>query len=319
MLVGFPYKEYLFAKEDKEVWLNEHNIPEFLALGYKPLNHTRMGYAAPQWIVGKKEGGILLLDDSKRANLNILQAAMDILDRQEYISWKLPKGWTVVTTNNPDDGHYLVTSTDNAHKTRQINVEVKFDAAIWAEWAEGNGVDGRCINFLLKHPELIENCKDGSLNARIFTKFFYSLKTVGDFEQNLTRVQILAEGSIGTDAACMFTQFIHNKLDKLPTPKQMIEDAEDKMLNSLRKLTKAGTSDARADIAHILSTRLMNYCVTFAENNTVSDAMQARVAAILEDEKIFTVDIRQLVLRKLGTHPKYKKILTNKLIKYFLN
>ena len=144
-LCGFPYKEYYVCdKEGNCQWVNETNVRQLTDLGWKNLNQVRTAVAPPDWIKGKDEGGILLLDDSQRASLNILQACMDIVDRQSYISWNLPKGWTVITTNNPDDGNYLVTSTDNAHKTRQLNVQLKFAIKDWAEWAEGYGVDGRC-------------------------------------------------------------------------------------------------------------------------------------------------------------------------------
>ena len=46
---------------------------------------------------------------------------------------------------------------------------MKADVNIWAsEFAEGYGVDGRCINFMLRHPEIIEGAtkekdKDGNV------------------------------------------------------------------------------------------------------------------------------------------------------------
>ena len=54
-----------------------------------------------------------------------MQATMEILDRQEYVSWKLPKNWHILLTTNPDNGDYNVTSLDVAQKTRFISVELK--------------------------------------------------------------------------------------------------------------------------------------------------------------------------------------------------
>lgn len=73
-----------------------------------------------------------------------LQATMELIDRGEYISWKLPKNWHIILTNNPDDGEYTVNSVDAAQKTRYINVNMTFDVKEWAKWAEGEGIDGRC-------------------------------------------------------------------------------------------------------------------------------------------------------------------------------
>jgi hypothetical protein len=41
-------------------------LPQYVASSYKPSGNKRMGYAAPEWINNKKEGGILILDDYTR-------------------------------------------------------------------------------------------------------------------------------------------------------------------------------------------------------------------------------------------------------------
>jgi hypothetical protein len=43
-------------------------IPSKQELGYTLTNNTRMGYAEPEWIVGKTGPVILLLDDYSRKN-----------------------------------------------------------------------------------------------------------------------------------------------------------------------------------------------------------------------------------------------------------
>jgi MoxR-like ATPase len=74
--------------------------------------------------------------------LRFTQAAMELIDKQTYLSWKLPKGWTIILTSNPDNGNYFVTSLDNAQKTRFISIDIKFDVDCWAEWAEKEKIDG---------------------------------------------------------------------------------------------------------------------------------------------------------------------------------
>lgn len=48
---------------------------------------------------------------------HIAQAVMELIYKQEYISWKLPPNTHIVLTSNPDNGEYNVTSTDEAQKT----------------------------------------------------------------------------------------------------------------------------------------------------------------------------------------------------------
>jgi len=68
-LVGFPVKEFEVVKETTVKWVPESLLPQYVASQYKPTGNKRMGYAAPEWINNKKEGGILILDDyTKRIN-----------------------------------------------------------------------------------------------------------------------------------------------------------------------------------------------------------------------------------------------------------
>ena len=125
-------------------WVDELAVQEFLKQGYKITGKNRMSYCAPEWIADAKEGGILLLDDWNRADTRFIQAVMELIDRQTYISWTLPKNWHIILTANPDNGDYMVNSVDSAQKTRYVTANLKFDVNVWAQWAEGAGIDSRC-------------------------------------------------------------------------------------------------------------------------------------------------------------------------------
>lgn len=141
-LIGFPVKEYQVKNsEGKTLWVTEQEIETASSKGYRVVD-KRMSHAAPEWIQGKGEGGVLILDDFTRADTRFQQAVMEICDRQEYISWKLPKNWHVILTSNPDNGDYNVTTLDVAQQTRFISVELKYDVNVWAKWAEEVKIDG---------------------------------------------------------------------------------------------------------------------------------------------------------------------------------
>ena len=88
-------------------WVDELAVAEYLKSGWKMTGQNRMSYCAPEWIAGKKKGGILLLDDWNRADIRFIQAVMELVDRQTYISWTLPEDWHIILTANPDNGDYL--------------------------------------------------------------------------------------------------------------------------------------------------------------------------------------------------------------------
>ena len=80
-LVGFPMKEHEMVKGDVVKWVTESVIPQYIASGYKPTGEKKMTHAAPEWIQGRKEGGILILDDWTRADLRFVQAVMEKIGR----------------------------------------------------------------------------------------------------------------------------------------------------------------------------------------------------------------------------------------------
>jgi nucleoside-triphosphatase THEP1 len=307
-LVGFPVKEFQIQNaEGKTTWINESQISAASAKGYKVVD-KRMSHAAPEWIQGKGEGGFLILDDYTRADARFMQATMEILDRQEYVSWKLPKNWHVILTTNPDNGDYNVTSLDVAQKTRFISVELKYDSDVWAKWAEKANIDGRCINFMLMHPELVTQ----RVNPRAITTFFNAISSVPKFEDSLPLIQMIGEGSVGVDFSSMFTMFINNKLDRIISPEDILTKDEQYVMNSLTNAV--GKDDEfRADISSVIATRIINYSLTLADKGSVSKPIIDRIAKLTTDCDAFTNDLRYYMVKEIvnGNKVKFSQLMMN--------
>lgn len=313
-LVGFPIRQFE-VKDDKEtVWVDEHAFDEYLKLGYSSTGQNRMSYCPPEWIANKTNGGILLLDDWNRADIRFIQAVMELIDRQQYISWSLPKDWHIILTANPDNGDYLVNSIDNAQKTRFISVQLKFDIDCWAKWAEENKIDGRCINFLLMHPELVTQ----DINSRSISMFFNSISSIQNFNDSLPLIQMVGEGSVGPEFSSLFTMFINNKLDKMISPENIMMQDEQYVLNTLKSLT--GKEDKyRADIASTLSTRIINFLDLFSKNNPIEKTVTERLSKIV-NEKVFTTDICYNMVKSVyNNNPsKFKVMMMDKSLVEFI-
>ena len=286
-LVGFPVKEFQIQNaEGKTTWINESQINAASTKGYKVVS-KRMSHAAPEWIEGKGEGGFLILDDYTRADARFMQATMEILDRQEYVSWKLPKNWHVILTTNPDNGDYNVTSLDVAQKTRFISVELKYDSDVWAKWAEHASIDGRCINFMLMHPELVTQ----KVNPRSITTFFNAISSIEKFDSDLPLIQMIGEGSVGVDFSSMFTMFINNKLDKIIMPKDILEK----------------------DISSVIATRVINYSLALAEKGGIGQPIIDRLSLLSTECEAFTDDLKYYMVKEIvnGNKPKFQKMMMN--------
>jgi hypothetical protein len=237
-----------------------------------------------------------------------MQAVMEICDRQEYVSWKLPKNWHVVLTTNPDNGDYNVTSLDVAQQTRFISIELKYDVGVWARWAEEAQIDGRCINFMLMNPELVTQ----KVNPRSVTTFFNSISSIPKFEDSLPMIQMIGEGSVGADFSSMFTMFINNKLDKIISPEDILTKDEGYVFGVLKDMI--GEDDEfRADISSVVATRIINYSINKAATGAISDGIIQRLSTITTECKSFTDDLRYYIIKELlsGNKPKFSKIMLN--------
>lgn len=283
-LIGFPFKEYecQMARKVKQpdgtvkfqvlpntVWMNEKNLdikdPNF---AYRQTGKTRMAYAKPAWVPEYNENGVLVnLDDFSRANQQLLQATMDLILTQGYISWKFPKKTTIIITTNPDDGTNNVNSLDEAQKTRFLNFDLAFDLDAWANWAEKAGVDGRCINFVMGYAnELFSADDEGNriCNPRSFVMFANMISGVKDWDDNdsLLFIKTIAKGCFkdeGGKFAAMFSTFLMNKMHLLIQPKEMLLGGWDRVKGILEQTLYDTDGSFRADIASLLERRFVNY------------------------------------------------------------
>ena len=315
-LVGFPIRQFEVEMNSEKTWVDEHAFDEYMKLGYRSTGLNRMSYCPPEWISGKEEGGILLLDDWNRADVRFIQAVMELIDRQQYISWTLPKNWHIILTANPDNGDYLVNSIDNAQKTRFISVNLKFDKDCWAKWAEENDIDGRCINFLLLHPELVTT----DVNSRSVSMFFNSISSLKSFDDSLPLIQMIGEGSVGSEFSSLFTMFINNKLDKMISPENIFKQDEKYVMTTLKSLISSKDKGYRADIASTLSTRIVNYLDFYSKNNPVEKDVIDRISKLVKEE-IFTTDICYNMVKSIYNNnmSKFKTMIMDKeLVKYIM-
>jgi hypothetical protein len=313
-LVGIPVKEYqmVIKQGDKQVgkWVDEKVMQSFVDQGWMANGQSRMSYAKPAWISGKGENGVLILDDYTRAAPRFMQAVMEIIDKQRYISWSLPKGWTILLTENPDDGTYNVTDIDAAAKSRYITFDMGWEPEVWAEWAEKAKIDQRAINFTLLHGKEIIKDENPHVNPRSLVKFYNSLRSISDFDKNLVLIQNIGEGAVGPEVTTMFTSFIHNKLDKMISPTEILDTTKafDTIKAKVVDLIKS-EEEYRGDLAYVLTTRLINHMVHNVENKEITPKFIERVKDLITSE-ILGSDLKFVLAKKvINANNKYNVLM----------
>ena len=312
-ITGFPYIEYKMCKGEECLWISDKLLNNYILQGYTSTSESRMSYAKPEWLVGKENKPICInLDDFSRCSPIMLNACMQLIVAQETLSWSLPKGSSVVLTSNPDDGDYMVTAADDAQKTRYITIKMKASVQDWArDYAEGR-IHSSLINFLLKHPEVIEGTntdengnevKKG--NLRIWTKFFLSISGLcNNMSENWTKIFLLGQNAVPVEHLLMLNKFVEDKLDKLPSPEQLLLLKPEDAVKELKSVVGVGNKK-RVDISSILSRRIMNFVLV--KGKALDKNMLNTYAELLKSEYL-SPDLVLLSLKKTtAIHPELIK------------
>lgn len=321
---GFPLVQHKVCKNEEYLWIGDKLLNDYLLQGYHATGESRMSYAKPEWLVGKEDKPVvLILDDYNRGLPILMNACMRITDEQEFISWSLPKGSSVILTCNPDDGEdvFNVSSLDSAQKTRMLDIKMKPSVNDWAVWAEKADIESPFINFLLKHPEVIEGAstdENGNAikkgNLRIWTKFFHLCGGLAsNLSDNWNTVFLLGQNSLPVEHLLMLNKFVEDKLDQLPEPSRLLKMNGEDAVKEIGKVIGKGTKK-RVDISSILSRRIMNYVLV---NHKEMDKKMVDVYGELMESEFLSPDIVLLSVKKttklfpqLINRPKLISILT---------
>lgn len=248
-LIGWQVRE--FKTVDGE-WINEKQTENNKV---KLTNETRTSWCPPKWVPTDTKGGVLILDDWNRADPRFTQAVMELIDRGEYVSWKMPQNWTIVLTSNPDNGDYSVNTVDPAQRTRYLTVEMSFNHKDWAAWAEFNNIDSRCINFVLMNPEIINNKK---VNPRAATKFFDVISSIKDFSDHLDFISTIGHG-LGEEFTTCFILAVQNRQDKIIDIADIFNMDFATVKQQMSDCTGFGGKKYKSSVGATIITRMVNY------------------------------------------------------------
>jgi hypothetical protein len=270
----------------------------------------RTQFAKPQWVPETDGPGILLIDDINRADDRILRGLMPFVQNQELGNWKLPKGWLIVLTANPEDQNYTVSSMDEAMLTRMIHVEMIFDIKDWLDWAKSQKIDPRGIGFVQNYPEIINFEKT---TPRTLAYFFQLISDIQNLDTALDLVYLYAHSALDEHAANSFISYVQNQLRYTLSPQQILEGNSFKNEVEILLYEQSGGGQERMDLLSLTIDRLINYISS--HEDSISDTGLERIKSFLLIP-FLPGDLRLHLYHKIGflPHPKWKKITENQQI-----
>lgn len=155
---------------------------------------------------------------------------------------------------------------------------------------------------MLFHPEIFE--QSDRINARTYTMFANALSSFKNFDstETLESIDLIARGCFGDDTTIgsLFVAFVNNNLDKLMSAEEMLDGT---WTDTSKKIKENVTKDGiyRADIASVLTMRLINYIEMNEKDSKKADKAIKRIDEIIHhNEILLTEDLIFNLIRKLN-------------------
>jgi hypothetical protein len=170
---------------------------------------------------------VLLIDEVNRANEEVIQMTLSILNDRKIHEHKLPPDCLILTAINPESSDqyegvdYNVKFLDKAIYSRVFLVDLSITVPEWLRWAESNGINRSIISFISQNPtQLYCNIptQTNFADPRSWEKFSDVLNLE---ESNLTEGQqfsreyliFISKSKIGESTGYLFTEFYLNQTD----------------------------------------------------------------------------------------------------------
>jgi len=271
-ILGLPTEMMLVEKENEQKWILTQNavIEYHLSTGWKISDSVAPVTlnTPPEWVPKEERPGVILFDDGNRASQRIMKGLMQLVQDYRTVSWKIPAGWSIIFTGNPDNRFNQVTSMDTAQLTRMKHVTFIPDAIEWATWATEAGIDHRLISFVLRYPEMMIGKE--RTNPRTLAEFGRALKRYTDLNgDNFRKATKEAQSSLDQETVDVMMIFFQRSVELVINPKDIIEDYEKNAKNEIKRLMNQ--SEPRIDIINVINDRLYAYlvseCYTFNESH----------------------------------------------------
>jgi hypothetical protein len=121
-------------------------------VGLPVIEGGRTRYAAPAELPTAGRG-VLMLEELNRAEVPVMQPALQLLSARRLHAYELPPGWTCVAAVNPEDGDYQVNRLDIALRSRFLQLSVCADRDTWLGWAARSNVHPAIARVVADHPD----------------------------------------------------------------------------------------------------------------------------------------------------------------------
>jgi hypothetical protein len=236
-------------------------------VGLPVIASGRTEYACPAELPTSGRG-VLLLEELNRAELPVMQPALQLLSARRLHGYELPEGWTCIAAINPEDDDYQVHTLDPALRARFLGLHVHADRENWLIWATEAHVHPAVVSVVSAHDDAFEGAPPRSWAYA--SDVLHALERDEAHDEELVRV--LVRGYLPTAWANVLSRTVHRGADALTIDvAPFLEPGGGAALaKRVSELQRAGRIDAIATLAIRLSRALSGRDVLIRAANGLS-------------------------------------------------
>jgi hypothetical protein len=174
--------------------------------------------------------GIFVIDEFSRGDHQLQQLLWQIQNEYSVHRHDFPKGWFVISIDNPDDSEYSMDNLeDAAGLRRQLHVYTEVSAIDFLQYAVENDFHPFVIEFIQTHPEYLYDFRAQKIGSVYANPASYEKLSDHLWKMELRRgsidfeeIEIKGAGLLNTNMTRMFIEFARDKKDI--SPKDIFEN-----------------------------------------------------------------------------------------------
>jgi DNA polymerase III delta prime subunit len=241
--------------------------------------------------------GLFVIDEFSRGDHQLQQLLWQIQNEYSVHCHEFPKGWFVVSIDNPDDSEYSMDNLeDAAGLRRQLHVYTEVSAVDFLNYAIENDFHPYVIEFIQTHPERLYDFqaqKIGSVyaNPASYEKLSDHLWKMETRRNNIdfAEIEVKASGLLNTNMTRLFIEFARDKKDI--NPKDVFRDFR-KVKPEIQKLIKESNNSK-------LSELMVGFCTYMT--TTMPEYDDAKLKNVLDFLLIMPIDTAALFISQIDS------------------
>jgi hypothetical protein len=168
----------------------------------------------------KESFGLFVIDEFSRGDSTLQQLLWQIQNEYALHRHQFPKGWFVISIDNPDDAEYqMETMEDAAGLRRQLHLYSDVSTVDFLNYAIKQKFHTHVIQFIQTFPDFLYDFQSQRLgavyaNPASYEKLSDHLKKFecnGGIEAHYQELEWLAGGLLNTNKAKLFLEFVRDK------------------------------------------------------------------------------------------------------------